>query len=425
MGPVNQAKLYHARYLLPIATAPLEDGALLVEGGRIAAVGPFASLRGADAELVDFGDAVLLPPFANAHTHLELTHYPRWQSIVGESATPGSFVEWILQVIRVKRRMVPNRYLLSLQEGIRLALASGTGAVGDILSCFPARTAYAMSPLKGRLFFETLGLDPVRNREILRTIGDLLDKGRVGLLEPGISPHSPYTLSAEYLEEIFDFARRRGVPAATHLAESEDEIAFLQDAEGPLARVLYPYVGWREMLPPPARRTPVAYLAERGGLAAGNLLVHGVQVTATDVGRLARAGASVVLCPRSNARLGVGRAPVELYLEQGVPLALGTDSLASCDTLSLWDEIAFARSWFEGRLSPPQLLTMATRNGAAALGLGGEMGVLEANRGAHFQVLVPESLPSAADLEEFLCSPGRSAEVAALYLDGRDVLHKG
>jgi cytosine/adenosine deaminase-related metal-dependent hydrolase len=422
---MNKAKLYRARYLLPIASAPLEDGALLVDGERIAAVGRFAELRRADAELVDCGDAVLLPPFANAHTHLELTHYSHWQSIVGEISTPGSFVDWILQVIRVKRRMVPNRYLLSLQEGIRLALASGTGAVGDILSCFPARTAYAMSPLKGRLYYETLGLDPARNQEILRTIGDLLDKGRVGALEAGISPHSPYTLSAEYLEEIFDFARRRGVPVATHLAESVDEVAFLEGAEGPLARVLYPYVGWREMLPPPARRTPVAYLADRGGLVAGNLLIHGVQVTERDVGRLAQAGASIVLCPRSNARLGVGRAPVELYLEQGVPLALGTDSLASCETLSLWDEIAFARSWFEGRLSPPQLLTMATRNGATVLGLGGEMGVLEANRGAHFQVLVPPSLPPAADLEEFLCSPGRSAEVAALYLDGREVLQKG
>jgi cytosine/adenosine deaminase-related metal-dependent hydrolase len=122
--------------------------------------------------------------------------------------------------------------------------------------------------------------------------------------------------------------------------------------------------------------------------------------------------------------LGVGRAPVEWYLEQGVPLALGTDSLASCDSLSLWDEIAFARSWFAGRLSPPQLLTMATRNGAAALGLGSEMGELAANRGAHFQVLVPASLPPAAELDEFLCSPGRSAEVSALYLDGREVLQK-
>ena len=422
---MKRAKLYRARYLLPIAAAPIEDGALLVEEGRIAAVGRFASLCRFNAEIVDFGDAVLLPPMANAHTHLELTHYPRWQSIVEETATPKSFVDWILQVIRVKRQQSTERFLPSLQEGIQISLTSGTGAVGDILSCFPARAAYVDSPMKGRVFFETLGRDPARNREILRAIGSLLDEGRAGSLVSGISPHSPYTLSAEYLEEIFDFARRRRVPVVTHLAESAEEVAFLQNASGPLAQVLYPYVGWSEMVPPPARRTPVAYLEERGGLVAGNLLVHGVQVASADLGRLARSGATVVLCPRSNARLGVGRAPVELYREQGVPLALGTDSLASCETLSLWDEVAFARNWFDNFLPPRLLLSMATRGGAAALGLDGEMGVFAVNWGAHFQVLVPPTLPTLADLEEFLCSPGRTAEVSALYLDGRDVLQKG
>jgi cytosine/adenosine deaminase-related metal-dependent hydrolase len=422
---MDKPRLYRARYLVPIAAAPIEDGALLVEGGRITAVGSYAALRRVDAELVDCADAVLLPPFANAHTHLELAHYAHWQSSADQAAIPNSFIDWILQVISVKRGVEPSRFLSSLQEGIRLSLESGTGAVGDILSSIPARAAYAGSALKGRLYYETLGVEPARNRQMLHTIGDLLDEGRVGSLAPGISPHSPYTLSAEYLEEIFAFARRRGVPLATHLAESLDEVDFLQESDGPLARVLYPCVGWREMLPPPARRTPVAYLAERGGLLAANLLIHGVQVTAMDVERLARSGATVVLCPRSNARLGVGRAPVERYLEQGVPLALGTDSLASCDSLSLWDEIAFARNWFDGCLSPSQLLTMATRNGAAALGLGGEMGVLEVNRGAHFQLLVPPSLPPAAELEEYLCSLGSNARIAALYLDGRDVLQNG
>jgi cytosine/adenosine deaminase-related metal-dependent hydrolase len=416
--------LYRARYLLPIADEPIEDGALLVADQRIAAVGRFAALRSIDAELVDFGDAVLLPPFANAHTHLELTHFPRWQEEAGETGSPDSFVEWILQVIRVKRQVATSRFLPSLQEGIRASLAAGTGAVGDILSYFPARTAFADTPLKGRLFFETLGRDPLRNREMLRTIAGLLDAGAVGSLEPGISPHSPYTLAAEYLEEIFDFARRRRLPLATHLAESVDEVVFLHASAGPLQQILYPYVGWGKMIPPPARRSPVAYLAERGGLVADNLLIHGVQVLPADVDRLAGSGATVVLCPRSNDRLGVGRAPVELYLDRGIPLALGTDSLASCDTLSLWDESAFARSWFGDNLTPRQLLTMATRNGATALGLGTEMGVLAAGRGAHFQVLLPPTLPPPADLQEFLCMPGRTAEVAALYLDGQDVLQK-
>lgn len=422
---MKKPTLYRARHVLPIAAEPIEDGALLVAAGRIVAVDRFSTLQGTATEIVDFGEAVLLPPFANAHTHLELTRFPRWQEEAADTGTPASFVEWILQVIRVKRQVETGCFLPSLQEGIQRSLAAGTGAVGDILSFFPARTAYANAPLKGRLYFETLGRAPARNREILRTIAGLLDAGAVGSLAPGISPHAPYTLAAEYLEEIFAFARRRQVPLAIHLAESVDEVAFLHDSAGPLAQRLYPCVGWSEMIPPPARRSPVAYLADRGGLVAGNLLIHGVQVTPADVGRIAGSGATVVLCPRSNARLGVGRAPVELYLEQGVPLALGTDSLASCDTLSLWDEIAFARNWFDGRLSPRQLLTMATRNGATALGLKGEMGVLEANQGAHFQVLLPPKPPSRAELEEFLCSPGRTAEVHALYLDGRDVLQKG
>lgn len=423
---MNKETIYTARYLLPVAAPPIEDGALLVLQGRIAAVGSRKELTAAHpgAAVVDFGEAVLLPPFANAHTHLELTHFPRWAAMIGETAPPGSFVEWIQRVIRVKRRVAEGQYNPSLLAGIRLSLAAGTGAVGDILSCFPVRFAHQGSPLKGCLFFEILGHDPARNRDILRSIGRFLDEGRSGGLLAGLSPHSPYTLSSEYIEELFAFARARQAPLAIHVAESPDEVVFLRDADGPLAKVLYPFVGWQKMVPPPAHRTPVAYLEERGGLSPRNLLVHGVQVTAEDVGRLSRAGATVVLCPRSNARLGVGKAPVALYLEHGVPLAFGTDSLASCDSLSLWDEIAFALEWFEGGLTPRQLLAMATRSGARALGLEGEMGALAAGFGAHFQVLVPPSLPSLAELESYLCSLGRSAEVSALYLDGRDVLQK-
>lgn len=417
--------LYRARYLVPIAAEPLEDGALLVEGGRIAAVGRFAELHRADADIVDFGGAILLPPLANAHTHLELTHFPRWAAAGGEAPAGDSFVDWIQHVIRVKRARAPEEFAPSMAEGVRLSLAAGTGAVGDILSWLPARTVLGAAPLRGRLFFETLGRDPGRTRPHLAALAALLAAGPVGLLEPGLAPHAPYTLSAAHLEETMALAGRRGAPVSLHLAESPEEVAFLADAAGAIAERLYPYVGWGEDVPPPARRTPVAYLAGHGGLLPGALLVHGVQVTAADVDRLGASGAVVVLCPRSNARLGVGRAPVGLYLARGVPLALGTDSLASCDTLSVWDEMAFARSWFDGELSPAQLLAMATRQGATALGLVGEMGVLAPGWGAHFQVLTPAETPKAAEIDEFLCAPGRSAEVSALYLGARDVLQKG
>jgi cytosine/adenosine deaminase-related metal-dependent hydrolase len=147
-----------------------------------------------------------------------------------------------------------------------------------------------------------------------------------------------------------------------------------------------------------------------------------VQVSDRDIERLASCGAAVVLCPRSNARLGVGKAPLRRYREAGIPLALGTDSLASCDSLSMWDELSFARRLFAGDIDSGDLLKMATADGAVALGLGREMGVLEAGFGAHFQVLASTGLPRIEDLAEFLCTWRPSDGITSLYLDDRDVL---
>ncbi len=421
------ATLFLSRYLVPVSSAPIEDGALLVSEGRIVGVGSRRELTAASsgAAVVDFGDAILLPPLVNAHTHLELTHFPRWAQKAGQGDGPAGFVDWILHVIRVKRAVALELFEPSLAAGIEASFAAGTGAVGDILSYFPARQAYVNTALRGHLYLETLGREPSIGRKVLARIGGLLDEKRAGQLKLGIAPHSPYSVSGEYLEHIFDFARRRKVPTTLHLAESPEETSFVHDSSGPLKEQLYPFVGWESMVPPPTRRSPVAFVEACGGLVPSCLLAHGVQVDASDAGRLARAGSTLVCCPRSNARLGVGKAPVELYRQAGVPLALGTDSLASSDSLSVWDEMAFAHSWFEGRLAPSELLAMATINGARALGVAADLGELKAGLGCNFQVLTPAVLPAFNDLERFLCSPGRSAEVSALFLDSWDVLQKG
>lgn len=420
------ATLFLSRYLVPITSAPIEDGGLLVNEGRIVAVGSRKELTAASsgAAVVDFGDTILLPPLVNAHTHLELTHFPVWAKKAGLADAPADFVDWILHVIRVKRGVDVKRFESSLAAGIEASLAAGTGAVGDILSYFPARHAYVNTPLRGCLYLETLGREPAMSRKILARIGDLLDEKRAGQLKLGIAPHSPYSVSEEYLEHIFDFARRRKVPTTLHLAESHEETTFIHDSAGPMKDQLYPFVGWESMLPPPTGRTPVAFAEACGGLVPSCLLAHGVQVNSADVDRLAKAGSTIVCCPRSNARLGVGKVPVELYRQARVPLALGTDSLASCDSLSIWDEMAFAHTWFEGRMAPSELLAMATINGARALGVGVDQGELKAGHGCNFQVLKPALLPNFQDLETFLCSPGRSSEVTALFLDAWDVLQK-
>jgi len=417
----GDSRIYTARYLLPISSPPVAGGALLVAGEQIVAVGPLADIRAVDgtAEVVDFGDKVLLPPLTNAHTHLELTDFPSWAVEADEDEPIGEedFVGWVLRLVRVKRARPAEDFVPAIQRGLRLCLESGTGVIGDILSFHSAVDAYRQSPLLGSVFFETLGRDPKLFSSLLDRIGKRLDRSPSSRLSAAVSPHAPYTVAAELLRRVFALAAGRRCPAAIHLAESTAESELLRDGNGPLVDRLYAHAGWLE--PPATGLSPVAWLEEQGGLRPDILLVHGVQVDVGDVERLKRHGSGVVLCPRSNEKLRVGRAPVELYRQAGVPLALGTDSLASSDSLSMWDELAAARRIYADALDPVELLRAATIGGARLLGVDARIGTLEPGRGANFQVV---DLPPAAnptELIEALVAEGCRQPVRQLYLHGR------
>jgi cytosine/adenosine deaminase-related metal-dependent hydrolase len=418
------ACIYTAKYLISGDGPPLVGGALRDAAGRIAEVGPLAEVRRGNEQLrvVDFGEAILLPPLVNAHTHLELTDFPRWAGRGEERREPADFVDWMLQVIRVKHAVPRENYLPSLCRGIELSLAAGTGAVGDIVSQLPARKAYRGSPLRGRIYLETLGLDPDFTRNALQAIEAVLDQQTVGTMQLGLAPHSPYTLSGEYLEQLYRKCREQALFCTTHVAESKDEVDFLQRHGGAIGTKLYPFVGWQDRLGAAPGLRPIDYLQEQGGLQPHNLLVHAVQLSRGEIDKVAAAGCPVVLCPRSNARLDVGTAPLRELLAAGVTLALGTDSLASCDSLSVWDELAFAATRFAGQVDAPTLLRMATAGGAEALGLGKELGLLRRGYRSSFQVLRPKRLPNRSELSDYLTSAGRSEEVEQLCLDGSPVL---
>lgn len=410
------SRLLRARYLLPTAGAPaIEDGALLIVGGRIAAVGGYSTLQDSAAEVIDYGDAVILPPLVNAHCHLELTDFPQWTTEYGETTEPESFVGWIRRLIQVRRSIGTGPVPASVTAGIQQLLAAGTGAVGDILTTPGALAPLLASPLYGRIFFETIGLD---EECFVPALATALASARSldYPLSGGLSPHSTYTVSSRHLEKAIS----TGLPLAIHCAESPEESLFLREGRGPIAAELYAAAGW----PLPEREpglSPVAWLAAHGALSPQTLLIHGVQVNAEDAMRIAGSGASVVLCPRSNAYLGVGTAPIGLYKKAGVTLAFGTDSRASNDSLSLWEEIAFASSVYP-QLSPEELLAIATCGGARALGLEQEMGVLTVGSGAHLQVLTAANLPPIAELSPWLC--GAEHQVAALWLGGVERLRQ-
>jgi cytosine/adenosine deaminase-related metal-dependent hydrolase len=417
-------RIFTAHYLLPINATPIEGGALLVDDSRILAVDKCKNLTAAHpgATVVDFGETILLPPMVNAHTHLELSSFADWASAVGDPEIPQTFVDWILWLVRVRRSVTGDQFRHSLVDGLKASLLAGTGAVGDIFTTQTAISAYLDSPLRGRVFAEVLGHDPAVVGERLSAIQEFADNPPGPFLSWGLSPHAPYTLSSAAMDQAFASADSQSMPCSIHLAESLDETCFLHDGSGAIAEKLYAAARWDPAADLPPGQSPVSALCQPGRLKSQDLIVHGVQVDAADIDKIKAAGCSVALCPRSNAALRVGKAPVADYIKAGVPLALGTDSLASSSSLSIWDEMAFANQWFAGEAQPCDWLEMATHGGAKALGLDGRIGGLSPGYEASFQVVSLSDTPRLYELEEALCSSPQEVEVQHLYLAGHNAL---
>ncbi|QWV98634.1 amidohydrolase family protein [Geomonas nitrogeniifigens] len=408
-------RIYAASYLLPISSPPIAGGALAVKDGRIVAVGKVHELRAQfSAPVTDLHESVIMPGLVNAHTHLELTHFPAWKLRKELDYLPKRYVEWIQQVVKIKRALEPGDLEHSVREGMRLCLESGTTAVGDILSDLSLVPLYRDTPLTGRLFLEAIGHDPLLCDTLVARIEATLETLQGGLL-PGLSPHTPHTVSGKLFRCLQALSEKISAPKAVHLSETADEALFMHDSSGAIAELLYPMAHWEQYLPHPMRTTSTRYLDELGVLDSATLAVHAVHVTPNDVSILKERGVSVVLCPRSNDRLFVGCAPHKLLKESGLQLALGTDSLASNDSLSLWDEINFLQQVAPGVFSCQELLTMATLGGARALRIDADTGSLQAGKRADFQVLGGCNHDAGAGIESTVLARGRLEQV---YLAG-------
>ncbi|OQY19339.1 MAG: hypothetical protein B6I36_04480 [Desulfobacteraceae bacterium 4572_35.1] len=425
-------KLYSGRYIVPVSTAPLEGAAIAVSDGKIIDIGSAIDLeiRYSKCCQHDFGDAIILPGFVNAHTHLELSHYKEWEKQAVEVSIDqySSFVEWILHLIRIKisLKLKLEQYSQSWNAGLREGFATGTAYFGDILSV-PELAPESAAKLPGCNFIEILGQDPERVNKQLYNLDNCVGAWSDKMW--GVAPHAPYTISDELLKQCYRYSSCKHLRTTIHLAESADEVEFLATSGGAIAEKLYSFVGWQQHLPLPTPLSPLGCVAEAGGLNEQTILVHGVHLDHAEIAQVAEAGCSVVLCPRSNAKLNVGVAPVADYLRAGVPLALATDSLASNDSLSIWDEMEFALNWFDGDLSPEQLLYMGTTGGAKALFGTTEknslfnkgVGQLSIGAPATFQVLQPHDMPELDHIFSFLCNSERSNEVAHLFINGKEV----
>jgi aminodeoxyfutalosine deaminase len=404
-------RILAARYLLPVSRPPIRDGALLIEGNRLRAVGTRAALKQAHAGVPwrDLGEAILLPGLVNVHTHLELS------GLRGQIRPGDAFVDWVLNLLERRRALAWEAYVAGAEEGSAELVRSGTTCVGDVTLTGASLSPLQRRGLRGVIYRELIGPDDARAGELAATpfthLQAMREEARGTRLEVGISPHAPYSVAPRLFALCRQFQQRLGLKAAIHAAESRAEVEYLTTGTGPIRTRLLPATGWGALAPPPAASSPVAYLERLGALDPTCLLIHAVHLTEEDLDTLVRTGVAVAHCPRSNASLDGGRAPLKALRDRQIPVGL-----------SLWDEIRFAHEAHAGLLTPAEWIAMATVGGARALGLDRDIGTLEPGKRADLTAIILDE--PGADPHEYLVHEAHPGRVLLTAVDGTSLYER-
>ena len=408
--------IHRARFVLIRPEILMENAAVAVsEDGRVLDVYSQPAKRmESGTELVDWGDAVIMPGLVNAHTHLELTALHR------RLTDFSSFTDWALRLINERREWTPEEYRRSSEKGARLALMSGTTLAGDIASGNGWDALSGDYPRRV-VFEETLGLDPALAETAIAKIHALFNLSDRGVARPlqvhAVSPHAPYSTSGELYRHAVALAQRRKTPWTTHAAETPEELRFFEKGDGAFREFLKRLGALPENWRAPGAH-PVAWLDALDILSPLCMLVHCNYLDDDAITRIARLKSSVVYCPRSHAFFGHEKHPVRQLLDAGVPVALGTDSLASNDSLSMIDEMRYLYARRKD-ITPEEILRAATIHGASALGFTNRLGCLTPEFFADFVVLnLPPEIKSGRLTDQILEGAG---DWRATVINGRIV----
>ena len=407
---------YHARWVLPITQPPIENGTVVERDGHITYVGPRnRAPAGDDYEL---GDAILLPGLVNTHTHLELTAMRGFLEDL-------DFADWIDRLRQSRNEILDESLLLdSAKLGIVEGLEAGITTYADTCSSGVALQAMRELNVRGIMYQEVFGPDPSRCEAAMADLTRLLDvfeSQQTDLVTLGVSPHAPYTVSDPLYAAATKLAIKRKLPLAMHIAESAAEEDIVVRGAGPFAD------RWRKrgIDVKKRARSPIALLEKHEVLQPGSLLIHCVRVDDTDISTIARRGCSVAHCPASNAKFGHGVAPLLPMIAAGIPVGIGSDSVASNNRMDILDEARLAVLVHRGAsrkhdaFGAHQALALATLGGAHALALDDKIGSLEVGKEADlaaFDIDIARTTPLGDPYSAAIFAlPGRSAKLVTVH----------
>jgi cytosine/adenosine deaminase-related metal-dependent hydrolase len=384
-----QPILLHAAWIFPVSEPPIAAGTVECDAaGRIVAVH-----RGSLPGAVDLDNAAIVPGFVNAHTHLEF-------SDLNEPLCPAlPFTEWI-------RRLIQNRWqradrTAAIRQGLAESQRAGTAAVGEVATADWTEGPLPDDPITV-VFRELIGLASLSVKEQIAEArlflqGASADKSATVLR--GLSPHAPYSVHPQLLEEAVALSREFRSPLTMHLAETPAEIELLRQGTGDFVGMLKGLGAWTEdVFASRTRPLDFLHILEKADRV---IVAHGNYLDDEEIAFLAaRPNFAVAFCPRTHAFFEHRDHPWQKIVAQGGRVAIGTDGRCSNPDLSVWNELLFLRRQFPD-FPPEHLLTMGTLSGAEALGLDARIGTIEVGKEARLAVIrlgTPCSESAYADL---------------------------
>jgi cytosine/adenosine deaminase-related metal-dependent hydrolase len=381
--------------------APIENGAVTVSANRIVDVGKFDEINTHNSgEILDLGEQALLPGLINAHCHLDYT------CLRNKIPPKKSFVDWIRAINAEKATLSPKDYIASINDGFAQVRRFGTSTIAN-LTAFPELIPKIQSPIRTCWFPELIDIrTPERANELVDEAIESVGRARSPGVPWGLAPHTLFTASRELFRRCEQVAQRDNVLLTTHLAESREETQMFRDASGPLYEFLK-NIG--RPMDDCGNKTPLErFLDSIGRGDSPNrpraievdrpyhswIVAHLNELAERDFDLLEKSAPKfhIVHCPRSHNYFGHSPFAFERLRALGFNVCLGTDSLASNERLSLFDEMrAFQKNYPD--VSPKEILEMVTVNPARALHQEDRLGRIR---------------------------PGLCADLVAIHCSGRD-----
>lgn len=366
----NQADGFHkAKWILIDPWTIIENGCLEVENSMVKTIHPTPPAQ----KIIDHGPGVIMPSLVNAHLHLELSALK--QSVPFDQG----FKLWVQELLKKRATLTDHDLGQAALNAAKELVQNGTLWVADIASMD------VIGPLADKFGLKGMGLQGIFFQEFLGThlpanVPEIYEKKDSGSIDLSYAAHAPHTTSPELIKSLKKQTLGCKQLFSIHVAESMDETQFIADQKGEWADFLTSRgIDWNAW--DIKGKTPVQHLYNLGILDSTTLAVHLLNVTKTDIQLLADTQTKVCCCPRSNQNLHSKLPDIVNLIDSGLKPALGTDSLASCDSLDIFDEMSFVSLNYSS-LDPATILAMGTVNGAYALGVERLTGSLENGRQA-------------------------------------------